>query len=223
MWLRRRAYKHSRFACSRPGPNGKRLCQRRRGWPRRLRSWANARTKKSCCEHSGNRSAFHVGFTTHWHVQDLLIATGLPKPPRTANPSRLSRPPPRTSYIKDGNRQQHAEWHRIQAWGRLGEYAPPSRRARIEDHYAREFLRAREIAEQLKRERKAAKPGARQTDLAARRTLPRGRAAPRHACSKRPLVLWPWSATAIYAAAGFMPIRAEMRASSASSETPWKS
>ena len=29
----------------------------------------------------------------------------------------------KTSYIKDGNRQERTEWHRIQLWGRLGEYA----------------------------------------------------------------------------------------------------
>ena len=29
----------------------------------------------------------------------------------------------KTSYKKDGERQQRTEWHRIQAWGSLGEYA----------------------------------------------------------------------------------------------------
>ena len=29
----------------------------------------------------------------------------------------------KTSYMKDGNRQERTEWHRIQIWGRLGEYA----------------------------------------------------------------------------------------------------
>jgi single-strand DNA-binding protein len=27
------------------------------------------------------------------------------------------------TYIKDRNRQERTEWHRVQAWGRLGEYA----------------------------------------------------------------------------------------------------
>jgi single-strand DNA-binding protein len=29
----------------------------------------------------------------------------------------------KTSYMKDGNRQERTERHRIQIWGRLGEYA----------------------------------------------------------------------------------------------------
>jgi single-strand DNA-binding protein len=29
----------------------------------------------------------------------------------------------KTSYIKDGNRQERTEWHRVQVWGRLGKYA----------------------------------------------------------------------------------------------------
>ena len=29
----------------------------------------------------------------------------------------------KTSYLKDGERQQRTEWHRVQAWGKLGEYA----------------------------------------------------------------------------------------------------
>ncbi len=29
----------------------------------------------------------------------------------------------KTSYVKDGNRQERTEWHRNQIWGRLGEYA----------------------------------------------------------------------------------------------------
>jgi single-strand DNA-binding protein len=29
----------------------------------------------------------------------------------------------KTSYKKDGERQERTEWHRIQAWGKLGEYA----------------------------------------------------------------------------------------------------
>jgi hypothetical protein len=37
----------------------------------------------------------------------------------------------KTSYIKDGHRREGTEWHRIQAWGRLGNTPPPSRRARI--------------------------------------------------------------------------------------------
>jgi single-strand DNA-binding protein len=28
-----------------------------------------------------------------------------------------------TSYKKDGERQERTEWHRVQAWGKLGEYA----------------------------------------------------------------------------------------------------
>jgi single-strand DNA-binding protein len=28
----------------------------------------------------------------------------------------------KTSYIKDGERQERTEWHRVQAWGRLGEH-----------------------------------------------------------------------------------------------------
>ena len=29
----------------------------------------------------------------------------------------------KTSYIKNGERQSRTEWHRVQAWGKLGEYA----------------------------------------------------------------------------------------------------
>ena len=29
----------------------------------------------------------------------------------------------KTSYLKDGERHEPTEWHRIQAWGRLAEYA----------------------------------------------------------------------------------------------------
>ena len=29
----------------------------------------------------------------------------------------------KTSYKKDGERQERTEWHRVQAWGKLGEYA----------------------------------------------------------------------------------------------------
>ena len=29
----------------------------------------------------------------------------------------------KTSYIKDGDRTERTEWHRVQVWGRLGEYA----------------------------------------------------------------------------------------------------
>jgi single-strand DNA-binding protein len=29
----------------------------------------------------------------------------------------------KTSYKKDGERQDRTEWHRVQVWGRLGEYA----------------------------------------------------------------------------------------------------
>jgi len=29
----------------------------------------------------------------------------------------------KTSYLKDGERQTRTEWHRVQAWGKLGEYA----------------------------------------------------------------------------------------------------
>ena len=29
----------------------------------------------------------------------------------------------KTTYKKDGERQERTEWHRIQVWGRLGEYA----------------------------------------------------------------------------------------------------
>ena len=29
----------------------------------------------------------------------------------------------KTSYIKGGERTDRTEWHRVQAWGRLGEYA----------------------------------------------------------------------------------------------------
>jgi len=29
----------------------------------------------------------------------------------------------KTSYTKDGERQERTEWHRIQAWGKLGKYA----------------------------------------------------------------------------------------------------
>ena len=29
----------------------------------------------------------------------------------------------KTSYIKDGERRERTEWHRVQAWGKLGEYA----------------------------------------------------------------------------------------------------
>lgn len=29
----------------------------------------------------------------------------------------------KTSYKKDGERRENTEWHRVQAWGRLGEYA----------------------------------------------------------------------------------------------------
>src|SRR5216683_1078725 len=34
----------------------------------------------------------------------------------------------KTSYRKDGERQERAEWHRIQAWGSLGEYAAAFRK-----------------------------------------------------------------------------------------------
>jgi single-strand DNA-binding protein len=29
----------------------------------------------------------------------------------------------KTSYLKNGERQERTEWHRIQAWGKLAEYA----------------------------------------------------------------------------------------------------
>ena len=29
----------------------------------------------------------------------------------------------KTFYIKDGDRTERTEWHRVQVWGRLGEYA----------------------------------------------------------------------------------------------------
>ena len=29
----------------------------------------------------------------------------------------------KTSYMKDGERRESTEWHRVQAWGKLGEYA----------------------------------------------------------------------------------------------------
>jgi len=29
----------------------------------------------------------------------------------------------KTSYIKDGERRERTEWHRVQAWGKLGAYA----------------------------------------------------------------------------------------------------
>jgi single-strand DNA-binding protein len=29
----------------------------------------------------------------------------------------------KTSFMKDGERQERTEWHRIQTWGKLGEYA----------------------------------------------------------------------------------------------------
>src|SRR5215471_9559729 len=29
----------------------------------------------------------------------------------------------KTSYLKDGERQERTEWHRVQVWGKLGEYA----------------------------------------------------------------------------------------------------
>ena len=29
----------------------------------------------------------------------------------------------KTSYLKDGERQERTEWHRIECWGRLAEYA----------------------------------------------------------------------------------------------------
>ena len=34
----------------------------------------------------------------------------------------------KTSYLKEGDRQERPEWHRIQAWGRLGEYAAAFRK-----------------------------------------------------------------------------------------------
>ena len=34
----------------------------------------------------------------------------------------------KTSYKKDGERQERTEWHRIQAWGSLGEYAASFRK-----------------------------------------------------------------------------------------------
>jgi len=34
----------------------------------------------------------------------------------------------KTSYLKDGERQERTEWHRIQVWGRLGEYAAAFRK-----------------------------------------------------------------------------------------------
>jgi single-strand DNA-binding protein len=34
----------------------------------------------------------------------------------------------KTSYLKDGERQERTEWHRIQAWGSLGEYAAAFRK-----------------------------------------------------------------------------------------------
>jgi single-strand DNA-binding protein len=37
----------------------------------------------------------------------------------------------KTSYMKDGNRQERTEWHRIQIWGRLGEYAAAFKKARM--------------------------------------------------------------------------------------------
>ena len=29
----------------------------------------------------------------------------------------------KTSYLKDGNRRERTEWHCVQVWGKLGEYA----------------------------------------------------------------------------------------------------
>ena len=34
----------------------------------------------------------------------------------------------KTTYKKDGERQERTEWHRIQAWGSLGEYAASFRK-----------------------------------------------------------------------------------------------
>jgi len=34
----------------------------------------------------------------------------------------------KTSFVKNGERQQRTEWHRIQAWGSLGEYAAAFRK-----------------------------------------------------------------------------------------------
>jgi single-strand DNA-binding protein len=34
----------------------------------------------------------------------------------------------KTTYKKDGERQERTEWHRIQAWGRLAEYAAAFRK-----------------------------------------------------------------------------------------------
>jgi single-stranded DNA-binding protein len=35
----------------------------------------------------------------------------------------------KTSYLKDGERQERTEWHRIQAWGSLGGYAASFRKS----------------------------------------------------------------------------------------------
>ena len=37
----------------------------------------------------------------------------------------------KTSYKKDGERQERTEWHRVQAWGKLGEYAAAFKKARM--------------------------------------------------------------------------------------------
>ncbi len=34
----------------------------------------------------------------------------------------------KTSYLKDGERQQRTEWHRITCWGKLAEYAAAFRK-----------------------------------------------------------------------------------------------
>jgi CheY-like chemotaxis protein len=65
-----------------------------------------------------------VSATPSIALNSLALPAAMPKqrPPRTGGPSRPSIAT-KTSYIKDGKRQARTEWHRIQVWGKLGEYA----------------------------------------------------------------------------------------------------
>jgi single-stranded DNA-binding protein len=60
------------------------------------------------------------------HPRDSAVSAAMPKrkPPRRENRyDLLDRH--QTFFKKDGDRQERTEWHRVQVWGRMADYAAP--------------------------------------------------------------------------------------------------